>query len=298
MNFYLVSSGKENGRFIKDRVAGFEPYKTSLLSENYEQLIYDSGLPKSDVESLADQINLEHETVLIASEKELSPAEMTEIKNLCLITGKLGKTASGMISLREKNNSQGLMDLQMAGDESILEALNTAEKRNLFIFGEDPLGCAIEKETINNWLENAPFILVQDYFLSETAEKADLILPAALPGEFAGSFTNTQKTIQIFDQTLSSPVNPCGPDQLLQLIQTLGSGKEQASRDVHADFLHQVSTQERNEGYTFTPTTNEHHTSYCSYGCDLITKHFIESFNEKLQQAHQIRSDQIIATHS
>ena len=47
----------------------------------------------------------------------------------------------------------------------------------MFIFGEDPLGCAQNKVKVSGWLSVADFVMVQDYFMTETAKHADLILP-------------------------------------------------------------------------------------------------------------------------
>jgi predicted molibdopterin-dependent oxidoreductase YjgC len=74
--------------------------------------------------------------------------------------------------------------------------------KNLFIFGEDPLGCAVDPEEVKQFLGRASFKVVQEYFLTATAEQADLVLPASLPAETGGSFTNTQKMIQHFEPGL------------------------------------------------------------------------------------------------
>ena len=136
----------------------------------------------------------------------------------------------GLMPLKEKNNSQGLFDMgicpklgvgsQDINDKDLQKKLKKTWKvkelsdtlnecqydslekgvlKNMFIFGEDPLGCAQNKVKVSGWLSVADFVMVQDYFMTDTAKHADLILPASLPFEMGGSFTNTQKVIQEFE---------------------------------------------------------------------------------------------------
>ena len=59
----------------------------------------------------AKEFNHEMNAIIIFSEKEICGQSAFELKNLAMITGKLGKTSNGLISLKEKNNSQGLFDM-------------------------------------------------------------------------------------------------------------------------------------------------------------------------------------------
>ncbi|HCT70469.1 MAG TPA: hypothetical protein DF409_04850, partial [Bacteroidales bacterium] len=55
--------------------------------------------------------------------------------------------------------------------------MRSGKYKNLFIFGEDPAGCAINQDEVRNWFSKAGFVMVQDYFMTETAKMADLVLP-------------------------------------------------------------------------------------------------------------------------
>jgi len=112
VNYYLLANGMENAMFIKDNCSGFDNYKKKLLNEDFDALIESSGVDcLGKVISFAKEFNSEMNAVIVFSEKEISSAASSEIQNLALITGKLGKTGSGLIALKEKNNAQGLHDM-------------------------------------------------------------------------------------------------------------------------------------------------------------------------------------------
>ena len=112
VNHYLISSNMHNQLFINDLCEDYEAYKTSLLKEDFEALITASGVCcKDKIIEFANDYNNQINAIIVFSEKELSSNASIELFNLSMITGKLGKTASGLISLKEKNNSQGLIDM-------------------------------------------------------------------------------------------------------------------------------------------------------------------------------------------
>jgi len=218
-----------------------------------------------------------------------------EIVNLALITGKLGKSSCGIITLKEKNNSQGLIDmgisrvLKFGGKLNGFGNDNFMEKgiKNLFIYGEDPVGCITNKDEIKNFIRKSSFVVVQDYFITETAELADLILPASLPAETGGTYTNTQKYILSFEPAMESKVETNNWLQLTSLMTMLG--KEVVYGSIHditfemASALRELDDNHRDKKYGFMFTEEDNFSRNFDFGCDYIVKHFedkfIESFN-------------------
>ncbi len=284
VNHYLLSNNKQNAIFIKDHIDGFDAYKEELLSEDYQELIYLSGTSREAIEGFAEEFNSEPNAVLITAEKDLSASEVIELKNLCILTGKLGKTASGLICLKQKNNSQGLFDMDIVNDNNMLDLLESDDRKNFFIFGEDPIGCSVYEDEVNNWFNKADFVMVQDFFMSETAKFADLILPAAIPGEFQGSFTNTQKMIQVFEENLEASVDKPGPEQLVDLLGTFGFNGINSFDDVHNLALNYIAQKDNPSRMTLNSTSKDHFAYYFNYGCDLLTKLFDESFEKAFIQ--------------
>lgn len=310
VNHFLLSKGMQNEMFLKGRTEGAEAYKQKLLAENYEQLVEKSGVCcKECLEDFAVDFNNQINAVLVYSEKEMSPATCMEIFNLALITGKLGKTSMGLISLKEKNNSQGLFDMGVSNKylpgqvevtnkefvsalvskwgqkslpeipkTSMMELLNSGKIKNLFIFGEDSIGCAIEKKKVQKWFSNSDFVVVQDYFMTETAQVADLILPASLPVEYSGSFTNTQRVIQQYEPVLKPRVELSNTKQLLLLLEQFGVNSLHSVEDVRMEIFSILAYVPKYEKFKFQYTSNNNENKFFNHGCDNLVKRFDDSF--------------------
>lgn len=284
VNHYLVAGNLHNGLFIRDNCSGFEEYKTALLKEDFTELVREAGVSADSLMEFAVSYNEEPNAIIVFSEKELSANACTELFSLAMITGKLGKTASGLISLKEKNNSQGLFDMGCEQESSEMEELlETGRLKNLFIFGEDPVGCALDDKKPLKWLETAGFVVVQDYFMTETARHADVILPASLPFETGGSFTNTQRMIQIFDAVF--PLKP-EKDSLVVLADLLRAKGIELSADVHdvqQEAMSMLQVGNENRVHPFIPTTGDNPNRMFEHGCDAITGRFNDEFKQAFE---------------
>jgi formate dehydrogenase major subunit len=311
VNFYLVANNFHNGLFIRDNCAGFEEYRTELLKENFVDLVRKSGATiMDDVIEFAKRYNNEPSAIIVFSEKELSSNTCTELFNLALITGKLGKTGSGLISLKEKNNSQGLFDMGVCmsygvggvpmtdeklrkklaktwkvskdlpglGSTDIYEELEAGKLKNIFIFGEDPLGCTSHKVQTAGWLSIADFVVVQDYFMTETARYAQLILPASLPAESGGSFTNTQRVIQEFGAEFRPAVEKTGLEQLADLLKAQGVEQRADYQEVLSEAMSLLPEGEENIIHTFLNTIEDNPNRLYEHGCDNIVMRFDNEF--------------------
>jgi formate dehydrogenase major subunit len=302
VNYYLVANNFHNALFINNNCEEFDAYKESLLKENFVGLVEKSGVDFMDmVIEFAKEFNNHMNAIIVFSEKELSANCCKELFNLALITGKLGKTSSGLISLKEKNNSQGLYDMGInpvigVGTQSIfdnsfktkmeniwktkiaekaekftIDLLDTGKLRNLFIFGEDPIGST--NETFD-WIDIAKFVLVQDYFLTDTAKKADLILPASLPIESGGSFTNTQKYFQEFEASFNSKIERLSYQQISDLIKAFDVENPENVIDIRMEAMSLLSTEDSKIKYSFTHTKKQNDKRIFNYGCDALHNKF------------------------
>jgi len=288
---HLLEKGEENGLYIKDHCVGFEAYRKSVLQLDFTHLCTLAGVrDEQDIRSFADSYNRETNAVILFSEAELSSNEARELRNLALLTGKLGKTASGLICLKEKNNAQGLWDMGVhpgylpGGADSgisdnLLARLIVGQIRNLLIFGEDPVGCATDPEEVATWLGQSEFLVVQDYFMTETAEIAHLILPASLPFELSGTFTNTQKQIQEFEQARKSPLAADSIGQLAGILKEFGVNGIHDSLDARNEAMTTIAAHpDLPERFIFTGEDN--YNPLFNHGCDILVRLFDEEFNQ------------------
>jgi predicted molibdopterin-dependent oxidoreductase YjgC len=174
------------------------------------------------------------------------------VANLAMVTGFIGKPSSGVNPLRGQNNVQGACDMgclpnvytgyQAVASEAsrakfqaawrcdlpaepgrtvpeILQAIEEGEIRALYILGENPVVSDPDANHTRRVLESLEFLVVQDIFLTETAQLADVVLPGTSFAEKDGTFTNTERRIQRVRRAID-PVGSARPDW--QVIQEVG----------------------------------------------------------------------------
>ncbi len=316
LNHYYLSGNSENTLFIRDNCSGFDDYKNELLREDFDLLLESSGFCCRELfEDFARRYNKERNAILVFSEKEVSANTGIELHNLAMITGKAGKISMGLISLKEKNNSQGLFDMGVfdsilpgaAGhdDESAehirkiwdvdhlpepagkdhLDLLRSSAIKNMFIFGEDPAGCATDKKMVGKWLDNAGFLMVQDFFMSETASLADLILPASLPLETGGTYSNTGRVIQQFEKHFNPASGYTGYSQLLALLKAFGKEKSNSLEDVRMEIFSILSFSEKTKKRVFRITGQDNYHRLFNHGCDYLVKRFDQEFEDSFKKS-------------
>ena len=182
------------------------------------------------------------------------------ISNLALMCGNVGKKYAGVNPLRGQNNVQGACDMgalpsdlpgyQKVFKEEIIEKFELAwdtklspkvgltipevmdgcaddSIRFLYIMGENPMVSDPDLNHVTEALNNVEFLVVQDIFLTETAELADVILPAASFAEKDGTFTNTERRIQ----RVRKAIEPIGDSKadwqiIMEIMNVLGYKKK------------------------------------------------------------------------
>ena len=161
------------------------------------------------------------------------------LANLAMLCGQVGKSSTGVNPLRGQSNVQGACDTgclvnvfpgyQRVTDEAkrkaiaqawgaedlpgkvgltIVEAMHSAlegKVRAAYIMGENPMMSDPNTSHVEQALRSLDFLVVQDIFPSETTLLAHVILPAASSLEKDGTFTNTERRVQLIQPVLSSP---------------------------------------------------------------------------------------------
>ncbi|MGA9098831.1 MAG: molybdopterin-dependent oxidoreductase, partial [Methanotrichaceae archaeon] len=186
------------------------------------------------------------------------------VANLMMLTGNIGKPGSGVNPLRGQNNVQGASDMGCLPDVySGYQKVTDMESRRkmmrmweadeiaegtvgytltetidilanepgkikcMYLMGENPM---LSEPNINHAriaLENVEFMVSQEIFLSETAEFADIVLPAACYAEKNGTHTNTERRVQRWRKAIDPP-GEAKPDWLIicELAKPMGYGKQ------------------------------------------------------------------------
>lgn len=229
-------------KFINERTEGFETFSKTLSEYTPEKAEKITGVPKKDIIKTARLYGKAERPAIYYTMGITQHSHGTQnvfaIANLALMTGNLGKENTGVNPLRGQNNVQGATDMgcipnQYPGYQKVdlksirdkfesawgvklsdspgltaTEMITSAYKgklKALYIMGENP---AISDPDINHTLKsikNLDFLVVQDIFMTETAELADVVLPAACFAEKDGTFTNTDRRLQRVRKAVAPP---------------------------------------------------------------------------------------------
>ena len=180
------------------------------------------------------------------------------IANLAMLTGNIGKPSTGVNPLRGQNNVQGACDMGAlpnvytgyqrvdntdiqqkflsawgctANDKpglTLTEMFDAAHEKRvkaIYLMGENPVISDADAKHVEEALTKLDFLIVQDIFLTETARLADVVLPATSFAEKDGTFTNTERRVQLVRKAIE-PIGDSKPDWwiLCQIARRMGSG--------------------------------------------------------------------------
>lgn len=305
---FLLDSHQENQLFLRDRTSGFDAYRKEVMADNFMTLAGKAGLPAEEIMAMADQYNLEQHAIIVFSERSVSSATARELYHLTMVTGKLGKTASGIIGLKEKNNTQGVIDMGISpyygiGQQSLTDPaylarlrplwgtvgglpdhrgsltdmLSSGKLKNVFVFGEDPVGCAKDAASIRGMLERSHFLVVQDYEMTATAQLADLILPASFPDEIGGTFTNSWKMIQEFGAAGNQSVEHNSLKQYRNILNSFQIVVSDDPRDLLVEIASLLPVGHKQETLPFLMPDGTSESGNFRFGCDSFTSRSCQS---------------------
>ena len=228
--------------FISEWTEGFEDFRKTLDDYSPEKAEKITGVPKGDIIKTARLYGKAKRPAIYYTMGITQHSHGTQnvfaIANLALMTGNLGKESTGVNPLRGQNNVQGSTDMgcipnQYPGYQRVdintikdkfesawgiklsdkpgltaTEMTPAAQHGNLkalYIMGENPVMSDPDINHTIKALNNLDFLVVQDIFMTETAELADVVLPAACFAEKDGTFTNTERRLQRVRKAVTPP---------------------------------------------------------------------------------------------
>ncbi|RZI52360.1 formate dehydrogenase subunit alpha [Aeribacillus pallidus] len=245
---YIIDQNWHDEEFIKERVNGFEQYKSSLEPFTLEYAEEVTGISKDTLIKVAETIH-QSKTMVICwamgvTQQQRGSDTSTAISNLLLVTGNYGKPGTGAYPLRGHNNVQGCSDFgsmpnffpgyEKVADEKVrsryekawgvtlpknpgkdnhqmVKAIHEGALKALYVTGEDMGIVDANINQVGAAFEKLEFFVVQDLFLTKTAQYADVVLPASPSLEKEGTFTNTERRIQRLYEALP-PLGDSKPD--------------------------------------------------------------------------------------
>lgn len=258
----ILEEGLEDKQFVSERTEDFEPFKEVVKKYNPEYVEKITGIPKDLIIESAKIYAKSKASAIFYSmgitQHTTGVDNVVSIANLAMLTGNIGKVGSGVNALRGQVNVQGACDCgalpnvysgyQVVTDEAnrkkfqeawhvdslpdkvgltVTELIGEAAKGNikaLYIMGENPMVSDPDIKHVKEGLENLEFLIVQDIFLTETAELAHVVLPAASYAEKDGTYTTTDRRVQLARKAVD-PLGEAKADWeiICQLAKKMGS---------------------------------------------------------------------------
>ena len=238
----IITEELHNKEFIEQHTDGFEALKKTVEKYPPEKVAPLCGIPPETIKEVA-RIYATAKTAIIfwgmgISQHIHGTDNARCLISLALMTGQIGRPSTGLHPLRGQNNVQGASDVGLipmvypdyqpvesaevrkkfealwgtkldpnAGKTvvEIMHAIHGGELNGLYIMGENP---AMSDPNLNHAREALAMLdhlVVQDIFFTETCSYADVILPASAFPEKTGTFTNTDRRVQLGRQAINPP---------------------------------------------------------------------------------------------
>ena len=234
--------------FIHSHTEGFDTFLESLNNFNLDFVEQITGVYRKKIIEAAIIYATHKPSMLFYAMGITQHTHGTDnvlaTSNLALLTGNIGKPSTGVNPLRGQNNVQGACDMgalpnvypgyqkvtipeikekfekawktSLPGNvglthTEIFDAILKDKIKVLYQIGENPTLSEANASHVQEALDHLDFLVVQDIFLTETAQYADLILPSATFAEKDGTFTNTERRVQRVRKAIQ-PIGASKPD--------------------------------------------------------------------------------------
>jgi predicted molibdopterin-dependent oxidoreductase YjgC len=240
----IIRAGLVNETFINRATTGFEAYAKTVSAYPLERAERDTGVPADLIRQLAHEY-AEADRAQICwtlgiTEHHNAADNVFALINLALLTGHVGRYGSGLVPLRGQNNVQGGGDMgaipnKLTGFQDIekdhaarekfgkaygvtihpekgmhlsemFEAMERKELTAAYIVGENPVRSEADTHRTRELLRGLEHLVVQDIFLTDTAQLADVVLPGTASWcESEGTVTSSERRVQRVRKALEPP---------------------------------------------------------------------------------------------
>jgi predicted molibdopterin-dependent oxidoreductase YjgC len=239
----IICSGRANKEFIEHATTGFDAYRELVMPWTLEKGERETGVPAAVIREMAHSYASAKRAIICwtlgITEHHTAVHNVLALINLALLTGHVGRWGSGLNPLRGQNNVQGGGDMGALPDRlpgfqyiendevrakfdkfygvtippkkgwhlsGMFDAMERGDLKALYVIGENPVQSEADQHRATRLLEGLDFLVVQDIFLTETAQRADVVFPAAAGAfESEGTVTNSERRVQRVRKALDPP---------------------------------------------------------------------------------------------
>jgi len=238
----IISEGLHDQAFVDSRTEGFDQLKKAVEQYTPEYAAGITGLAEEEITAAARAYASAEKAAIVSDagiKGQAGGADFARaLANLAMLTGNVGKESAGVYLPYGENNLQGMADMgvmtnvvtgyQHLSDKAVrdkfsktwgveisenpgmkaeeaFESGKASPIKGMYIMGENPVACGGDSSKAAEFLENLEFLVVQDIFMTETASLADVVLPASAFAEKLGTYTNTERRVQLSQPALEPP---------------------------------------------------------------------------------------------
>lgn len=238
----ILAEGLEDKEFISTKTEGYEEFVKSLENFTPEYGEEITGVPADDIKKAARIFaNAKNAGIYYAmgiTQHVMGTNNVCAVGNLSMVTGNVGVRAAGVNPLRGQNNVQGACDMgglpnvypgyqkvdvpavqekfekawgtKLSGKVGLPATMMTGAMldgtlKGMYVFGENPALSDPNTTHSVKAFSSLEFLVVQDIFMTETAELADVVLPGTTFAEKEGTFTNSERRVQRVRKAINSP---------------------------------------------------------------------------------------------
>ncbi|MBI3953548.1 MAG: molybdopterin-dependent oxidoreductase [Chloroflexi bacterium] len=255
----ILENGWADLAFVATRAQGFDAFAASVQPFTPERVAELTGVPAGQLLEAARLYAVASQAAIVygtgITQHADGTARVRAIADLALLTGQVGKAAAGVVPALKQANHLGSWDMGCAPDLlpgyqqlpqaaaklrdiwgveppsaaglslfEMLEAARRGEIKAAYLCREDLLRSLPDSAAVAAALGKVGFLVVQDSFLTATAQRADVVLPATVFAEKEGTFTNLERRIQRLRCALPSPGQARGDwETTAELARRLGA---------------------------------------------------------------------------
>lgn len=289
----ILEKGWEDKTFIEKRTEGFEEFSATVADYPPEKVAEITGVAVEQLYMAAEILAMNKPMAVMwamgITQHIVGVRNVMDLANLQMLLGNIGVPGGGVNPLRGQNNVQGACDMgglpnvypgyQAVTVEAAREKFSKAwgasmpEKvgltvtemipaagedkvKALVIMGENPVMSDPDSTHIRHCLESCDFILLQEIFPSETSAYADVLLPGVSFAEKAGTFTNTERRIQMVHKAIEPLGNSREDWWIISELskRTLSRGKRKVEIAPHSGWNYTGPEQIMDEIAALTPS--------------------------------------------
>jgi formate dehydrogenase major subunit len=243
MMHVIIAEDLYDKTFVENRADGFEELKKIVSNYTPDYVESITGIPAEELAAAARLYATAKAASILycmgITQHSHGTDNVKSLANLAMLCGHMGKPGTGVNPLRGQNNVQGACDMgglpnvytgyQPVSDLAVAKKMEEAwgvkdlptkpgltvtqmfpkahagELKAFYIIGENPMVSDPDLNHAAACLKHLDFLVVQDIFLTETAQLADVVLPSRCFAEKNGTFSNTERRVQLVHKAVEAP---------------------------------------------------------------------------------------------